>query len=53
MLEPRRLLIVDEPTKGLAPAVIEQLIEAFRQLQGGGDDHPAGGAELPHGPLAR
>ena len=33
MLEPRRLMIVDEPTKGLAPGVINQLIEAFRQLR--------------------
>lgn len=29
----RRLLIVDEPAKGLAPAVIGQLIEAFRELK--------------------
>jgi branched-chain amino acid transport system ATP-binding protein len=33
IVEPRRLLIVDEPTKGLAPAVIELLIEAFRRLK--------------------
>ena len=32
MLERRRLMIVDEPTKGLAPGVIVQLIEAFRML---------------------
>ncbi len=33
IIEPRRLLIVDEPTKGLAPAVIQHLIEAFRRLK--------------------
>lgn len=33
MLEPCRFLVVDEPTKGLAPGVINQLIEAFRLLR--------------------
>jgi branched-chain amino acid transport system ATP-binding protein len=33
IIEPRRLLVVDEPTKGLAPGVIDQLIQAFRRLQ--------------------
>ena len=33
IVEPRRLLVVDEPTKGLAPAVIEHLIGGFRQLK--------------------
>jgi branched-chain amino acid transport system ATP-binding protein len=33
IVEPRRLLIVDEPTKGLAPAVIQHLIEAFLRLK--------------------
>ncbi|MGH6980497.1 MAG: ABC transporter ATP-binding protein, partial [Stellaceae bacterium] len=33
VIEPRRLLVVDEPTKGLAPAVIQQLIDAFRHLK--------------------
>jgi branched-chain amino acid transport system ATP-binding protein len=33
IIEPRRLLIVDEPTKGLAPAIIEHLIDAFRRLK--------------------
>ena len=28
-----RLLIMDEPSEGLAPAIIENLIEAFRQLE--------------------
>lgn len=33
IVEQRRLLVVDEPTKGLAPAVIEHLIDDFRQLK--------------------
>ncbi len=33
IVEERRLLVVDEPTKGLAPAVIEHLIGGFRQLK--------------------
>jgi branched-chain amino acid transport system ATP-binding protein len=33
IVEDRRLLIVDEPTKGLAPAVIDQLIECFLELK--------------------
>ena len=37
MIEPRRLLLVDEPTKGLAPAIIRNLIEALREIQRGRD----------------
>lgn len=33
IIELRRLLVVDEPTKGLAPAVIQVLIDAFRRLK--------------------
>ncbi|MFA9215835.1 MAG: ATP-binding cassette domain-containing protein, partial [Sphingomonadaceae bacterium] len=33
IVEPRRLILVDEPTKGLAPAIIEHLAEAFQQLK--------------------
>jgi len=33
IVEPRKLLLVDEPTKGLAPAVIGAMIEAFRELK--------------------
>lgn len=33
IVEPRRLLIVDEPSKGLAPAIINNMIDAFRQLK--------------------
>ena len=33
MVEPRRLLLVDEPSKGLAPAIIQNLIVAFGALR--------------------
>ena len=36
IVEPRELLIVDEPSKGLAPAIINNMIEAFRQLKASG-----------------
>src|SRR3954465_12775923 len=31
--EPRKLLLIDEPTKGLAPAIIVSLIECFAELK--------------------
>ena len=34
--EPRRLLVIDEPTKGLAPAIVANMIAAFRDLKAGG-----------------
>ncbi|MFZ4758536.1 MAG: ABC transporter ATP-binding protein [Burkholderiaceae bacterium] len=33
IVEPRRLLLIDEPTKGLAPSIIANLAEAFRELK--------------------
>jgi branched-chain amino acid transport system ATP-binding protein len=33
IVEPRQLLLVDEPTKGLAPAIVQSLIAAFRELK--------------------
>jgi len=33
IVEPRKLLLIDEPTKGLAPAIINNLIEAFTELK--------------------
>jgi branched-chain amino acid transport system ATP-binding protein len=30
LIEPRRILLVDEPTKGVAPAIIDAIVEAFR-----------------------
>ncbi|MCP1337828.1 ABC transporter ATP-binding protein [Futiania mangrovi] len=33
IIEPRELLLVDEPTKGIAPAIIEDMIDAFLELK--------------------
>jgi len=33
IVEPRTLLLIDEPTKGLAPSIINNLIEAFGELK--------------------
>jgi len=34
IVEPRALLLIDEPSKGLAPAIIQNMITAFRELKG-------------------
>jgi len=33
MIEPRRLLLVDEPSKGLAPTIVQNLIAALREMK--------------------
>ena len=33
IIEPRKLLLVDEPTKGLAPAIIAHMVDAFLELK--------------------
>jgi branched-chain amino acid transport system ATP-binding protein len=33
IVEPKKLLLVDEPTKGLAPAIVQSLMAAFRELK--------------------
>lgn len=33
IIEPRRLILIDEPTKGLAPAIINAMTEALRELK--------------------
>ena len=33
MVEERRLLLIDEPSKGLAPAIVQNLIESLRELK--------------------
>ncbi len=33
MIEPRRLILIDEPSKGLAPAIVDALIEAMLELK--------------------
>ena len=36
MVEPRDLLIVDEPSKGLAPAIVQNMIDAFKKMKASG-----------------
>jgi branched-chain amino acid transport system ATP-binding protein len=36
IVEPRELLIIDEPSKGLAPVMINNMIDAFAQLKASG-----------------
>lgn len=36
IVEPRELLIIDEPSKGLAPAIVNNMIDAFAELKGQG-----------------
>ncbi|MBB1598064.1 ABC transporter ATP-binding protein [Achromobacter sp. UMC46] len=33
IIEPRRLLLIDEPSKGLAPAIVQNMIDAFIELK--------------------
>jgi branched-chain amino acid transport system ATP-binding protein len=33
IVEPRKLLLIDEPSKGLAPSIIRNLVEAFNELK--------------------
>lgn len=36
IIEPRELLLIDEPSKGLAPAIVGNMIDAFAQLKAAG-----------------
>jgi len=33
IVEPRRLILIDEPTKGLAPAIVASLIECLKEIK--------------------
>ena len=48
-----RLLMLDEPTEGLAPVIIEQIGHAIGKLKRQGFTDPAGRAEFPLGLAAR
>ena len=45
-----RLLLLDEPSLGLAPIVVEDILARLSQLRARGGDHSPGGAERPGGP---
>ena len=32
IIEPRKLILIDEPTKGLAPSIIDAMADAFREI---------------------
>ncbi len=36
IIEPRQLLLIDEPTKGLAPSIVQNLLAALRELRARG-----------------
>ena len=36
IVEPRELILIDEPTKGIAPAIIENMVRAFEELKRAG-----------------
>jgi len=36
IIEPRRLILVDEPSKGLAPSIVQNMLAAFRELKASG-----------------
>ncbi len=36
IIEPREMLIIDEPSKGLAPAIVNNMISAFAELKASG-----------------
>ncbi len=42
-----RLLLLDEPSLGLAPLVVKQIFQILRELTARGDDAVSGGAECP------
>ena len=42
-----RLLLLDEPTEGLAPVIIQQIGKHHPHAEGAGLHHPAGRAEFP------
>ena len=33
IVEPRKLILIDEPTKGLAPSIVANMVAAFRELK--------------------
>jgi branched-chain amino acid transport system ATP-binding protein len=36
IVEPRKLILIDEPSKGLAPSIIRNMLSAFHQLKSAG-----------------
>ena len=47
-----KMLVMDEPSMGLAPVFVEKSFELIQELNRQGYRHPPGGTECQHGPLA-
>ena len=52
MCQPK-LLMLDEPSMGLSPIMMQKIMATIDRAQAAGHDDPAGRAERPGGPLAR
>ena len=48
-----RLLMLDEPSMGLAPILVQEIFDIVKQLNEGRDHDPARRAERQHGALDR
>ena len=48
-----KLLLLDEPSLGLAPVIVQQLFATIREIHALRHDHPAGGTERAHGAVRR
>ena len=44
-----QVLLLDEPSMGLAPVLVEQIFGIVKDINQPGHDHPAGRAERAHG----
>ena len=52
MMSRPKLLMLDEPSMGLSPLMMQRIMSTITELQSGGRDDPAGRAERPGGPVA-
>ncbi len=48
-----KLLMLDEPSLGIAPKLVMQIFDFIRKIKESRQDHPAGGAERPRSPGTR
>ena len=53
MMSRPKVLLLDEPSLGLAPVVVDQIFEMIAALKASGTDHPAGRAERRQGARRR